>query len=155
MVILPPLSGYVGLNLDIAHLLSAGVSANEIENLKDAIVHAHISDLPGIHSRDQVPATFTFPKYEQYESPDQGAAYAPYISLLRRCPGTQTEIRPGFSGVCALELEGCGADRVGSQRRQRDEAAVRPDVTHGLTVRLAVRVIQLLNRPALRLPTAR
>lgn len=103
-----PLAQYVGFNLDIAHMLSAGISAADLEPYREQIVHAHISDLPGIHSRDQVPASFTLARYRTNESPNDWAAYAPYIELLRRCPVHPGETGPGFSGACALELEGCG-----------------------------------------------
>lgn len=92
---------HVGLNLDVAHMRIARVSAGDLEPYADRILHGHICDHPGMHTRDQVPGTHT-------ALDQRGGEFIPYLRLLvNRCntPGGP-EALP-FSGACALELEGC------------------------------------------------
>ena len=93
---------HVGLNVDIAHMRIAGVKAKDLHPIRDWIVHAHICDHPGMHTRDQVVGTWT--PVERYES-----EFYPYLRLLAEIDPQSPE-RAGrpFTGAVALELEGCG-----------------------------------------------
>jgi sugar phosphate isomerase/epimerase len=103
------LAGRVGLNLDVAHAriieLSGGnMSADKLREFQNFIVHSHICDHPGMHTRDQEIGTWT-----SVFSPDGG--YYPYTRLLldRARQASQSNgkgILP-FSGAISLELEGC------------------------------------------------
>ena len=92
---------HVGLNLDIAHMRIAQVSAAFLAKHSARILHAHICDHPDMHTRDQVPGTHTALDQRRGE-------FIPYLQLLvQRC---NSQLVPGglpFSGACALELEGC------------------------------------------------
>jgi hypothetical protein len=94
----------------VAHMMSAGISAQCFADWRikwgtEFIVHSHISDLPGMHARDQIPVSWTMPDADA--NPDRVVAYRPYIDLLReRADGTTNGLP--FTNVCALELEGCG-----------------------------------------------
>lgn len=96
------LADHVGLNLDVAHMRIAGVTAAELRPWWDRIVHGHIADHPpGMHTRDQPPGTWT-PVY----TPD--SAFHPYVKLLAdRAEGYVPNTGLPFSGAVAIELEGC------------------------------------------------
>ncbi|MBC8352980.1 MAG: hypothetical protein H8E66_13375 [Planctomycetes bacterium] len=105
----------VGFNLDIAHMRIANVDATDLDgngeepNLVPRILHAHISDHPGMHTHDQAVGTWT-----DIESRDCG--YQPFLArLVRRAiewkegahkHWQNSGIGLPFSGVVALELEG-------------------------------------------------
>lgn len=94
------LKKHVGLNVDIAHMrIAEGVSADDLEPFQSKIVHAHISDHPQMHTRDQPLGAWT--PLEQ-----RGLGYYPYIELLTQRLNNDDRTLP-FSGVVAVELEGC------------------------------------------------
>jgi len=112
-----PLARHVGLNVDIGHMKIAEVHArsqeelNEgypsgLEDFEDRIVHAHISDHPGMHTRDQ--AVGVWNPVERLDSVDYS-----YLRLLAQIARDKEPRRTGlpFSGTVALELEGCS--RIG------------------------------------------
>ena len=98
----PLASKHVGLNLDIAHMKIAGVSCGFLNDYKDRIVHAHICDHPGMHTRDQSVGTWT--PVTRYNGEDY-----PYLKLLSGIVRTDGQLL--FTGTVALELEGC--NRIG------------------------------------------
>lgn len=100
----------VGINLDIAHMRIADVSAKVFDveitathpgqepvRLRDLILHAHIADHPFLHTRDQSLGTWTHV--------GQRSPYLPYLRLLAGC-GARTD-GGGFTRAVAVELEGC------------------------------------------------
>jgi sugar phosphate isomerase/epimerase len=92
------LKDHVGLNVDIAHMRIAGVSASQLEEFLPRMCHAHVSDHPGIHTHDQFVGNWT-----NIEQRDGG--YLPYLrQLLRRC---DTKSSVPFTRCVAIELEGC------------------------------------------------
>jgi hypothetical protein len=96
---------HIGVNLDIAHMKIAGVEANDLEEFKDWIVHAHIADHPGMHTVDQVVGTWS--PVERSEGRDY-----PYLRLLSRInPDSPDRCGLPFTRTIALELEGCS--RIG------------------------------------------
>ena len=90
-----------GLNLDVAHMRIVPVAAAELEEFRDRIVHAHISDHPGMHTRDQAVGAWT--SVFQVDG-----AYEPYIRLLADRAAGAGKSKLLFSNAIALELEGCG-----------------------------------------------
>lgn len=107
---------HIGLNADIAHASIAGVPARTartpdgkvirgLDEFADRIVHGHICDHPGMHTRDQVPGV--------WKPVDRGDnEYRPYLELLAAvgaAPPRQSGLP--FSNTVALELEGC--NRIG------------------------------------------
>ncbi len=94
---------HIGFNLDIAHMRIAGITDADLTTFKDRIVHAHISDHPGMHTHDQVVGSWT-----DYRNARGG--YTAYWKLLNQrlaSAATTDNIRPPFSGAVAIELEGC------------------------------------------------
>jgi hypothetical protein len=89
----------ISLNLDIAHMLIAGITAEQLRELEPWISHAHIADHPGVHTRDLSLGSFTS-TYNEY------SPYLPYIALLKRRAGERLARVP-FSRIIAIELEGC------------------------------------------------
>jgi hypothetical protein len=97
---------HVGINVDVAHMKIAEVDADDLEReFKAWIVHAHICDHPGMHTRDQIVGTWS--PIDRYS----GSHY-PYLKLLAEIDSASPKRngRP-FTGTIALELEGCG--RIG------------------------------------------
>jgi sugar phosphate isomerase/epimerase len=100
---------HVGLNLDIAHMRIARIKASELRPFADRIVHAHISDHPGMHTHDQIVGSWTHPGRLT-------GGYREYLDLLldraqsARCQERDDKKSLPFSGAVAVELEGC--DRV-------------------------------------------
>jgi hypothetical protein len=79
----------------------AKIRAETLNEFADRLVHAHIADHPGAHTRDQAPGSWTAAL-----SPDSG--YLPYLRLLaERAQRHQPTAGLPFSGAFALELEGC------------------------------------------------
>lgn len=96
----PALAAHVGLNVDIAHMKIARVQARDLMPYLPSIVHAHIADHPGVHTRDQQVG-----KYTPVQQVSKGG-YRPYIDLLsERCRQSANGLP--FSRAIALELEGC------------------------------------------------
>jgi sugar phosphate isomerase/epimerase len=108
------LKPYVGYNFDIAHMRIARISADKLKPYLSRIVHAHIADHPGLHTRDQIVGIWS--PVERRHS-----GYYDYVRLLqergeeyqrglqeRGGQRTGDERDLPFSGVIALELEGCG-----------------------------------------------
>jgi hypothetical protein len=102
----PILNRHVGINLDIAHLRIAEEDASQIKpSLVSRVLHAHISDHPFMHTRDQLVGKWT--------SVECGLAggYRPYLQLLAQrlnaTGGAEHDDGLPFSGAVALELEGC------------------------------------------------
>ena len=96
----------VGLNLDIAHMRIAGIPADALRPYMSRIAHAHISDHPRLHTRDQVPGSWT--STSQIDSD-----YLPYTTLLidraldagtTEATGQKNKLPYSFS--FSLELEG-------------------------------------------------
>lgn len=97
------LQKHVGLNLDIAHMKIAGVSAHELYRHRDRIVHAHICDHPRMHTLDQSLGRWS--AVHRFEGPDY-----PYLLLLDDIRWEMEKQKPRqlpFSRSVALELEGC------------------------------------------------
>ncbi len=96
------LKDHVGLNLDIAHMRIGEplIGAADLRPFRDLVVHAHISDHPGMHTRDQVVGRWT-----SIERRDSG--YVPYFELLQDRLRSRADVGLPFSGAVALELEGC------------------------------------------------
>ena len=105
------LAAHIGLNADIAHLDIAEVELETrvidgrvVKGLKefaDRVVHAHICDHPGMHTRDQVLGT--------WKPVDRGRnELFSYVELLAQiaAAGPRESGLP-FSRTIALELEGC------------------------------------------------
>jgi sugar phosphate isomerase/epimerase len=103
------LQEHVGLNLDIAHMRIARIKASELQPFVDRLVHAHISDHPGMHTHDQVVGRWTHPGRLE-------GGYREYLDLLlqrAQAVSRQENASPKslpFSGAVAVELEGC--DRI-------------------------------------------
>lgn len=91
---------HVGLNLDVAHMRIANVQPKYLKGHLHRIAHSHIADHPGMHTRDQVVGTWT-------PVDRRRNGYSAYIDLLKERLTNPTESAVGFSGVIALELEGC------------------------------------------------
>lgn len=92
---------YVGLNLDIAHMCIAGDSADSLRRHAHRIVHGHICDHPGMHTRDQ-PVGSWLPVERR------GTPRHEYITLLSDAYSCErADGVPVFTGALALELEGC------------------------------------------------
>jgi len=96
---------HVGLNLDIAHMRIAGIKAEDLRPFADRIVHAHISDHPGMHTHDQTVGSWTHPGRLK-------GGYRDYLDLLldraesaRYQQQNNVKSLP-FSGAVAVELEG-------------------------------------------------
>jgi hypothetical protein len=98
------LASFVGLNVDIAHMRMAKVTAAMLEPHMDKIMHAHIADHPCMHTRDQIVGSWT------HLERDDEFGFASYLRLLsKRAKSVQTKGSGlPFSGAVALELEGCG-----------------------------------------------
>jgi sugar phosphate isomerase/epimerase len=94
------LTAHVGLNVDIAHMKIAGVQLADLEPYLGRIVHAHVADHPGVHTRDQHVGRYT-PVQQVREG-----GYRPYFDLLQKRSLLKEQGLP-FSGAVALELEGC------------------------------------------------
>lgn len=102
---------YVGLNVDIAHMLMSDVRASNLQmatedRLYDLLVHAHIAGHPGMHTRDQ--RINGFIPVDRFEAEE----YAFLVTLAevwgkRRVSGSGLPA----SGCVAVELEGCS--RIG------------------------------------------
>lgn len=98
---------YVGLNLDIGHLIILAnapreedrISTADVELWKKHIFHAHISDNIGYHFRDLVPGTI-HPLYGGVDDRE-------FERWIKICKDIAVE-NQGYSGYIALELEGCG-----------------------------------------------
>ncbi len=110
-------AAHVGLNLDIGHMKIAEVYVTSpqqlgqghlpgLEQFADRIVHTHISDHPGMHTRDQVVGVWN--PVERLDSVDYS-----YLTLLAEVADGTRGRNNGlpFSGTVALELEGCS--RIG------------------------------------------
>jgi len=108
-------AAHVGINLDIAHMRIAGVGAPALERYLSRIVHAHISDHPGLHTQDQSVGNWT------PLSRNVDVGYEPYIKLLERRAmeyasqstrqggaNSTTAVKSSlpFSNAVAIELEG-------------------------------------------------
>ncbi len=97
------LARYVGLNIDIAHMRIARIRAKQLRPFLDRIVHAHVSDHPGIHTHDQFVGSWT-------NVQRLSGGYVPYVKLLfdRASQAAQEEgnVLP-FTNAIAVELEGC------------------------------------------------
>lgn len=92
---------HVGINVDIAHLNIAGVEARDLVEFRDWILHAHLCNHPGMHTRDQVVGVWI--PVERYCGEDY-----PYLRLLAEIDESSPD-RQGrpFTRTVALELEGC------------------------------------------------
>ncbi len=94
----------IGLNLDIAHMRIAGVEKEDLQPYVDRIVHAHIADHPGMHTRDQITGSWT--TLDRYDN-----GYQPYLEILfDRLNRANGQGLP-YTHSVALELEGC--NRIG------------------------------------------
>jgi hypothetical protein len=97
---------HVGLNVDIAHMRIAGIKATDLRPFVDWIVHAHISDHPGVHTHDQIVGSWTHPCRLK-------GGYREYLDLLlERATSAHSQRNTGrkplpFSRAVAVELEGC------------------------------------------------
>jgi hypothetical protein len=102
------LAKHVGLNVDIAHMRIARIKAADLRPFVDRIVHAHISDHPGMHTHDQIVGSWTNPGLRK-------GGYSEYLDLLlNRAHSASGQEDSGnsvpFSGAVAVELE--GSDRM-------------------------------------------
>lgn len=96
----------MGLNVDIAHMKIAEVCPSFLEKHKDWLVHAHICDYPGMHTRDQ--SFGAWDPVERFRS-----QFYPYLRVLTEAGRDLTGSRKArlYSNAVALELEGC--NRIG------------------------------------------
>lgn len=98
-----PLSKHLGLNLDVAHAsIVRRRKTLDFSEFKDYVVHSHICDTPGMHTRDQPLGTW---------QPLEKARAAEYedLRLLTEIANTRqvgSSHKP-FTSCVALELEGC------------------------------------------------
>lgn len=106
---------HVGFNFDIAHMRIVQLHAKGPEHIVDRlrpivprIVHAHISDHPGIHTHDQIVGRWT-------NAQCTAGGYQPYLKcLLDRSYRYHRELESGadpaqvlpFTGAIGIELEG-------------------------------------------------
>jgi sugar phosphate isomerase/epimerase len=98
----PRLASHVGFNLDIAHMRIAEIEALSLSPLAGRILHAHISDHPFMHTRDQPVGKWTSVECASL------TGYTPYLQLLaNRMEAPLPDGHLPFSGAVALELEGC------------------------------------------------
>ena len=100
---------HVGLNVDIGHMRMAGLWPDLVrhghgEQWSDLVVHAHITDHPGIHSRDQRLGSWMLLDRLNAEE---------YRWLLNIAEAWHNRPQDGLphSNCVALELEGCGRIR--------------------------------------------
>lgn len=116
---------FVGLNLDIAHMKIAGVEPAQLRKYTGRIVHGHIADHPGMHTRDQPIGTWTTVHrrangYRDYVeilcdrsraasegSRDSSSRWRRWWNSHFHSPSALTQMDLPFSGGLALELEGC------------------------------------------------
>ena len=91
------LERHIGFNADIAHLGAANVKPNDLAQFSDRIVHAHVCDLPGMHTRDQ--AVGTWEAIHRIDSAIYG-----YLSVIAE---SYSKTKLKSTGVISLELEGC------------------------------------------------
>lgn len=102
---------HLGLNLDIAHAnitrrkeaLEGKVALLDFREFKDYVVHAHICDTPGMHTRDQQLGTWT--PVEHHNSSEYGDLRL-LTELANDIANRKTPLP--FTGAVAVELEGCG-----------------------------------------------
>lgn len=98
----PVLAQHVGLNVDIAHYRIADVQIKDIrECAEDHVVHAHICDHPGMHTRDQIVGS-----WEPVDFPP--GSDRDYLRWLHEIGHNRRSTGVPFTGTVALELEGCG-----------------------------------------------
>jgi sugar phosphate isomerase/epimerase len=93
---------HVGLNLDIAHMKIAKVTPSFVEKYARWIVHAHICDHPGMHTRDQVLGTWD--PVDRFNSD-----FYKYLRVFMKAISMCLDEREGrpCSKAVAIELEGC------------------------------------------------
>ncbi|MCA9138396.1 MAG: hypothetical protein KDB00_16610 [Planctomycetales bacterium] len=91
---------HVGLNFDIAHMKIAGVSDSAIEDFRRWMIHSHVCDHPGMHTRDQVLGT-----WDPVDRSNAGF-YGPLKSFTEAPDVAGREGLP-WSRSVAIELEGC------------------------------------------------
>lgn len=99
------LQKHVGLNLDIAHMIMSDVHSSHLGAFGDLVVHAHIADHPGMHTRDQRISGFM--PVDRFEAEE----YAFLVALAEIWGGRSKQEGLPYSGCVAVELEGCG--RIG------------------------------------------
>lgn len=102
---------HLGLNLDLAHAnivrrtetLNTGQTDLDFRRYKDHIVHAHICDTPGMHTRDQQVGAWS--AIELRSAPEYDD-----LQLLTELANDLSQRKNGlpFTSSVALELEGCG-----------------------------------------------
>jgi hypothetical protein len=92
------LRDHVGINVDIAHMIAAGISHDQLAKFAHLFVHSHICDLPPfMHTRDQPVGTWC-------PLNQGGGDHLEFLRLLSE------ESSEKFSGYVALELEGCSRE---------------------------------------------
>lgn len=94
---------HLGLNVDVAHMRMANVHPSVLrdgEGLGRRVVHSHLADHPGMHTRDQ--AIGDWMPVDRYDAKEYEFLLDIAESFGRRGP---TELP--YSGCVALELEGC------------------------------------------------
>lgn len=106
----PVLNEIVGINADLAHLRLAEITPEFLDEPahRDRLIHSHVCDHPGAHTRDQIVGTWT-PVYAEENE------ILKYLRVLKRRAGEAPpppELPPPgrlpFTRTVALELEGCG-----------------------------------------------
>ena len=96
------LKRHVGLNLDVAHYSIAGVPVGIIEKLRSIIIHGHICDTPGMHTRDLPVGKWT-------SASDPSSATRQMLEILSsEAQKQRSRSMPSMSRCVSLELEGCG-----------------------------------------------
>jgi sugar phosphate isomerase/epimerase len=99
------LGSHVGLNMDVAHMKIANVETSILRQYRERIVHSHICDHPGMHTRDQQVGEWSH--IDRYNSPDYQ-----YLKILaERADGADESSGLPFSKAVAIELEGCNRIR--------------------------------------------
>jgi len=102
------LSGRVGLNLDIGHMLilantrGAGIDLGCVGQWREDVFHAHASDNIGFHFQDLVPGSL----HPLLGTDGDGQSFEEWVSV---CLGLVKEMGRSrrFSGYISVEIEGC------------------------------------------------
>jgi sugar phosphate isomerase/epimerase len=83
---------YIGLNIDIGHMIMSGEKPSALDRHKDLVFHSHISDNAGSHYADLIPGTYHHSEFRDW------------LRFLYEV----SEVDNGhFTNCVAIELEAC------------------------------------------------
>jgi sugar phosphate isomerase/epimerase len=83
---------FVGLNIDIGHMIMSGEKPSTLSKHKDLIFHSHISDNAESHYADLIPGTYHYSEFRDW------------LTFLHE---VEEEGNDDFTNCVALELEAC------------------------------------------------